>query len=321
MLRYIGYVAMPLLACALAACSASPVVSATPHAPCPDSLVEGIRLSASVAQVTVPDGVRTPSGSVKLIAGVGRRILLSADVPETLPRVRLINNSLSLYTFGGTLAGWARVVQPAGAVARESIQVSGGLLRIAPFLPGNKLRTYTQTFDVLVIPGGAPAAGLVLHTGPMWDGAGRPTAPDEFEIALDPILHMSVLDTVNATAQFDFLLLHRAGAHERWECSVQSKFLLVDHDSVLPDLWTLQASRRRVPVGRLVFYNPGVGAFPVMFDNPAVAAGFARWLSETHATRVGKYQIGLMAAVTATGFQPVGNDATTTLAVKQLGST
>jgi len=82
----------------------------------------------------------------------------------------------------------------------------------------------------------------------------------------------------------------------------------------------LQASRRRGPAGRLVFYNPGVGAFPVVFGNPAVAAGFAKWLRETHATRVGKYAIGLMAAVNATGFQPVHKNDTTTLAVRQLGS-
>src|SRR5690348_16626300 len=92
--------AVSLLDCTAAGCAAYPAVTAaTANAPCPDSVVQRVHLSASVAQVTVPDGVRTPSGTVQLTAGVGRRILLSAEVPETLPRVRLISNSLVLYTF------------------------------------------------------------------------------------------------------------------------------------------------------------------------------------------------------------------------------
>ncbi len=319
-MRNMGCITMMPLACLLAGCAAYPVLPKTSDAgECPDSVAQGVHLTASVAQVTVPDGVRAPSGSVKLIAGVGRRILLSAEVSQTLPRIRLLENSLSIYTFGGTLAGWARIVQPVGATARESIQVSGGFLRIAPLLFGSKLETHTQTIDVVVVPGGAPASGLALHPGRMWDDAGRPTAPKELQIALDPILHMTVLETVTATAQLDFTVLRRSRTHDLWECSVQSQFQLVDHDSVLPDLWTLQELEGRGPSHELALYNPRVGAFPIVFRDPARAAGFARWLSETRATRVGEYEIGLVSATSATGFQPAGKENLATLTVRQLG--
>ncbi|MGH8219214.1 MAG: hypothetical protein ACREUT_11735, partial [Steroidobacteraceae bacterium] len=179
----------------------------------------GIRLTASVAQVALPHGIEAPSGRVRLIAGVGRRILLSVEVPEGLPRSRLLENSLVLFTYGGTLAGWARIAQPAGAGARESLQVSGGFLRIAPFLPGSHLHTGTQAIDVLVVPGGVPVSGLALHPGRMWDRAGTPIAPRDLEITLDPIEHMTVFTVVDATARFDFTALERTGGSERWKCS------------------------------------------------------------------------------------------------------
>jgi hypothetical protein len=313
---------MLLLVCGLAACAESPVLpTATTPGECPNSLQAGVRLTASVAQVPIPGGVQVPSGGVRLIAGVGRRILLSLEVPEPMPRVRLLANSLAVSTYGGILAGWAQAIQPAGATAHESIQVSGDFLRIAPFVPGRRLRTYTQTIDVVVIPGGAPVSGLALRPGPMWDDAGKPTAPDRLTVVLDPILHMAELTTVEATARFDFTALQRSGNYERWECSVQSDFQLVDHASVLPSLWTLQSVER---VGArnatLALYNQHVGAFPAVFLDPATAAGFARWLGESRATRVGEYEIGLMATGNATGFQAARNEGLVELAVRQLGS-
>jgi hypothetical protein len=305
----------------LAGCAGSPVPpTAASPGECPDSLESDVRLTASVAQVSVPNGLQTSSGPVRLVAGLGRRVILSVEVPSGLPRVRLLANSLSIYTFGGILGGWARVVRPAGAGARESMQVSDDLLRVAPFITGPKLHTHTQTIDMLVVPGGAPAGAVALRPGPMWDDAGRPIAPDELKIVLDPILHMTVLDTVSATATFEFRVVHRSGAHELWECSARSNFQLVDHDSVLPNLWILQT---REGIGRkpatLALYDRSVGAFPIVLLDPATAAGFARWLSETRASRAGEYAIGTMTTANARAFQHLADDELAGLKVRQLG--
>ena len=280
----------------------------------------GVHVTASVAQVAVPDGVTAPSGRVELIAGVGRRILLSVEASPTVPRIRLLENSLAIFTYGGTLAGWARVARPAGASARESLQVSGGFLRIAPFVPGATLRAYTQTIDVLVVPGAVPVSGLALHPGRMWDDAGQPILPRELKIALDPIQHMTQFDVVDATSRFEFKGLYRHGVHAPWECSVESHFQLLDHDSALPKLWVLQrVDRTGSTHGTVALYNPRVGAFAAVFRDPATAAGFARWLSETRATRVGEYDIGLTALQKATGFSSAQNDEPADLMVEQLG--
>lgn len=313
--------ALGLVVCLLAGC-AGPRALREPVASggCPESLREGIRVTASVAQVAVPDGVKIPSGSVSLIAGVGRRVLLAVDVPRDLPRVRLLASSLEVLTFGGTLAGWASVAAPATVVGHQSIQVSDGLLRIAPFLPGERLGPYTEAVDLEVVPGGASAAGVALRLGRMWDDSSQPTTPQNLRIALVPILHLKVQDVVGATVQFDFTALHRSRAHERWQCSIESDFQLVDHRSALPSLWVLQPAQGIGPkLPALALYSQNTGAFPAVFLDPAAAAGFARWLSETHARRVGDYEVGLTSKTSATGFKIASSDDFGGFTVQQFG--
>jgi|SRR6185437_11617658 len=313
-------VAALLLAASLTGCSHAPArPDAAVSAGCPTSLAGAVHLSVSVAAASVPDGIRVPSGSVRLIAGVGRRLLLSVEV-DRVPRVRLVENSLEINTFGGTLAGWARVRRPASAEKRESLQASGNYLRLAPFLPGHALQSHTQAIDVLVLPGGESASQLALRPGRMWDKAGNPTPPGALKITLDPIQHMSVLDVVNATATLDLLAQHRSGAHEYWECAIQSDFQLVDHDSVLPGLWLLRHAKRGGGRDELAFYKPTVGTLPLIFLDPATAGGFARWLIQTHATGIAGFVIGWTASDKTTGFQAAPRTGVSDLAVKQLGS-
>jgi len=154
----------------------------------------------------------------------------------------------------------------------------------------------------------------------MWDEAGKPTAPHDLGIVLAPILHLEVQDVVDATAQLDFTALHRFHPHQRWQCSIESDFQLVDHRSALPNLWVLQpAEHIGTHFSVLALYNPNIGAFPAVFLDPATAAGFARWLSETHARRVGKYEIGFTSTKKATGLQAASNDDYGQLTVQQFG--
>ena len=94
----------------------------------------------------------------------------------------------------------------------------------------------------------------------------------------------------------------------------------MDHRSALPSLWVLQpAAHIGSKSSVLALYNQSIGSFPAVFLDPATAAGFARWLSETHARRVGKYQIGLTSKTAATGFQAASNDDYGQLTVQQFG--
>jgi hypothetical protein len=313
--------ATALLACLLAGCAATP----TPTEPaltggCPESLRQGIRITASDSQVAIPDGVRVASGAVPLMAGVGRRVLLALDVSPGVSRIRILSSSIEMLTFGGTLAGWARVVAPAAATGQQSIQAADGFLRIAPFLPGKRLAPYTETVDVVVVPGGARVAGLALHPGRMWDAAGRATQPKDLAVALVPILHLKVLDVVTATARLEFTAVPRSHRHERWQCSIESDFELVDHRAALPNLWVLQPAERigsNQPV--LALYNARVGAIAAVFRDPATASGFARWLRETHARRIGKYDVGFTSKTIAAGFQPASGEGPGELSVQELG--
>lgn len=154
----------------------------------------------------------------------------------------------------------------------------------------------------------------------MWDDSGRPTAPPDLRVFLAPILHLKVQDVVRATAQLDFTVLHASRPHERWQCSIESDFQLVDHRAALPDLWVLQPEGdigSKHPV--LALYSRNSGAFPAVFLNPATAASFARWLSETRASRVGGYEIGLTSSMDATGFKATSNGDFGELAVQQFG--
>lgn len=313
--------ATALLACLLAGCAGPRALKGpTGDGACPKPLRQGIRITTSVAQVAIPDGVRVPSGPVRLVAGVGRRVLIAVDVPQGLPHVRLLSSSLEMLTFGGTLAGWARVVAPGAAIGHQSIHASDGLLRIDPFVPVGKLGSYTETIDLLVVPGGAPAAGLALRPGRMWDDLGRPMEPRDLGIVLSPIQHLKVFDVVSATVRLDWVIRQRSRPHERWQCSTESDFQLVDHRSALPRLWVLQPAEgtgATHPV--LALYSPTVGTFPAVFLNPATAAGFARWLRETRARRVGDYEIGLTSQTSATGLQDVSNADFGGLTVQQFG--
>lgn len=267
----------------------------------------------------VPGGLSVPSGSVKLIAGVGRRLLLSVEAAP-LGHLRLVRNALEITTLGGTLGGWARVDRPASAGERESIQVAGGYLRVAPFLPGRTLRSYTQAIDLLVLPGGKSVSELAALPGSLWDEAGAPIQPKLLRIRLEPIQHMSVLDVVDASAQLDLIAQHRSGAHELWECHIQSDFQLVDHDSVLPRLWTLRQATRGAPNRELALYTPAMGALPLLFLDPATAGAFARWLGQTHVSHVSGFDIGWIAPENPAGFQAALDPGASNLAIDQLGS-
>jgi hypothetical protein len=237
--------------------------------------------------------------------------------------VRLLGNSLSILTYGGVLAGWARVVDPPMAADSESIAAQGGWLQIAPFISGSRLHAQTQTVDLLVIPGGQPIAGLALQPGPMWRRDGAPMPPDRIRFRLVPEFHMTQLHAVDATATFRFAARHLTGAHEHWECSIPTNFTLVNRESGLPSLWVLRTTGSHAPAGAgrvLALYSRRIGVFKAAFLNPDSARNFALWESETHATRTGGFALGFIGQSSHTPFTPISAAASHMLAVAQWGA-
>jgi hypothetical protein len=244
-----------------------------------------------------------------MVAGTGRRVLLAVHVKRPLPPMRLVAGSLDILTFGGTLAGWARIVEPRSAVRRESIDVEGGWLQIAPFLPGRRLHARSEAVDLLVVPGGGPRAQLALRPGPLWNAHGQPMAARSLRVRLVPEIHMTRLHAVEATASFRFVVRHLSAAHERWRCTIATRFPLVDHEAARPDLWVLTYKPPRGAArAALALYSARTGAFEAVFLDPQTARAFAHWMGAVRARRAGAFRLGFIDG-NGGGFAPLESQA------------
>lgn len=98
-----------LLVC-IAACSTTPPHRAEfsggyPIYHCPESLEGAVRLSAE-ARPTSIDLSAVRQTSIATTGAVGRRVSIGAIPAGLRPEDRVIWSSLTLSTFGGTVAGW-----------------------------------------------------------------------------------------------------------------------------------------------------------------------------------------------------------------------
>ena len=285
--------AAALALAALAGCATPP--AALDPGGCPRALRSAVVVSVSVSSVARSNGAFTGGGVVPQIAGTERRLLLAVHVMRSAPRVQLLADTLDLLTYGGTLAGWARVVQPRDAERRESLAADGGWLEIAPFLPGAHLHSRTEALDVQVVPGGHPRSLLVVRPSALWSHDGRARPAREVALHFSAVSHMTRLHAVDASATFHFRVQHLRGAHEQWNCSRARNFTLVTRDQALPDLWVLRnRPPGHAPAETLAVSDPRRGAFPLVFLDPQSARAFARWVHQRHAWRVRQDVLGLI---------------------------
>jgi hypothetical protein len=167
-----------------------------------------------------------------------------------------------------------------------------------PFLSGSAptLKAQTIALDVFVTPGSVPIDEPVISTGALWSADEKPTQPDSLRITLMPMRHLTVFDAVEGTVALEVtaaVAAHRP-AREYWRCSFSTHFELIDHESVLPDLWVLRkAGVRRAESRSLELNDPVTGPFRAIFNDPRAARGFAAWLRATHAEHVGPYRLGM----------------------------
>jgi hypothetical protein len=259
-----------------------------PDQTCPQQLQGQIRLIASAIPRTVPADLAVDPDALNEVRG--SRILLSVAPADVARGMRVISSTLTVTTFGGTFKGWALIGN--GAEKRGALDIIPGRLRLTPFLSKSKLEAQSMSLDVWVAPGAAPIDEMALSAVSLWDADRHPIAPEALQVSLLPLRHFTTYDLVEATINLDFVVQQGRAS---WQCSVQRHITLVDHDSAAPPLWDLRKAPEKTAVSELwlALFGPKSGPSRAIFTSPAEANGFAAWLRETHATRVGPYQLGL----------------------------
>jgi hypothetical protein len=288
---------------------------------CPQRIQEEVKVAASAAAMSIPRNLAPADNSNGL---VGRRLVISLSPGTAAAGLHLVSNAVSITTFGGTLEGMGNTNEGAGSgtgvggatgsganthaaadtAGRRSritqisdvraIDVTPGRLRIAPFLVGSTLQPQTVSIDLLVTPGGSPLDEMAVATEALWDSQLHPLSPDRAAISLTPLRHFTMYDQVEATLSLDYVVTRSRAARTQWTCSAENRFTLVDRTATAPNLWDL---RKPAEFGRsewwLALFSANAGPFRAIFTSPADARGFAGWLRQTHALRVGAYQVGM----------------------------
>jgi hypothetical protein len=295
-----------------------------------------VKVFASGVPRTIPPELIVDTGVANGV--LGRRVLVSVSPNGAARGVRILSSTLTATTFGGTFEGWAAIERdstgraPAGI--GRAMDVSPGRLRLAPFLSGSTLQPQSISLDLLVVPGAVPVDEMAVSAPQLWSEDRRPISAEALQISLTRLRHFSVYDAVEATIKLEFVASGSRSASDRWECSVENRVTLVDRAAVAPPLWDLRKTADR---GRsefwLALFDQRTGPFRAIFTSPADATGFARWLRQTHSTRVGPYQLGMFRPEYSDdarrtlpvehsvidSFQPASSDDLNDLAVGRLG--
>lgn len=279
-----------LAGCTAAAPRLGEALSASP-ADCPDELRERVRVVASATAISLPDAVVPQASTGQPQELVARRLLISASPARDVAGVKILGSALTVYVVGGTFAG------SASAARNRALEVIPGRLRIDPFFNTSRLHPENLALDVTVLPGGAPADKMTVSLSPLWTPDRHPIPPETLQITLSAQRHLTNFDVVEARARLDVDGTRQKGSRDLWRCSYETRFTLVDHDSVLPALWDLRTgSGRGKPKRWLALFEPALGPFRAIFTSAEAAQAFATWLRVTGATHAGPYQLGLFGA-------------------------
>jgi hypothetical protein len=274
-------------------------------AACPAEFQDEVRIAASAVPWKIPADLAQGDG---LNSMLGRRILVSISPKGEAYGMHIASSELAATPFGGTFRGWAQFASSSkqnGVEAVElghetvasqasGIEVTPGRLRLTPFLRTSKLGHQTLLLDVILAPGAEPLDEMVISAGDFWDASLHPLPPERINLSLEPLRHYTVYDQVDAVVSSTFTIAASPAASATTQCTAETRLALVDRASSTPPLWDL---RKSVPTGRsewwLALSDARTGSHRVIFKNPAEADGFASWLQQTHALRIGRYQVGV----------------------------
>lgn len=254
-----------------------------PAAECPVEFQDQVRIAASAVPWAIPAELAQGQDLNSLL---GRRISVSISPIGNTYGMQIASSELAISPFGGTFRGWAQLSATSG------IDVSPGRLRITPFVRTGKLQPQTLSVDVILSPGAEPMDEMVISASALWDGGLHPLAPERTGISLELLRHYTVYDEVDGIVSSTFVTASAASTTA--VCTAETRVALVDRASATPPLWDLRLS---APAGRsewwLAISDQQTGPRRVIFKSPAEADGFANWLHQTHALRVGGYQLGV----------------------------
>jgi hypothetical protein len=274
-------------------------------APCPAEFQDDLRIAASAVPWKIPADLAPGDG---LNSVLGRRILVSISPQSAAYGMKIVASELTVTPFGGTFRGWAQLASnpkqdgleavelghEAVAAEASGIEVTPGRLRITPFARTPKLRPQTLLLDVILAPGAEPLDEMVISAGAFWDASRQPLPPERINMSLEPLRHYTVYDQVDAIVSSTFVTARSAAVSATTQCTAETRVALIDRAAAIPPLWDL---RKSVSTGRsewwLALADPQTGSHRVIFKNPAEADGFASWLRQTHALRIGRYQVGV----------------------------
>lgn len=282
-----------LLAAGCKSSSSTTPLGGISEADCPDDIEKQITLSASAISLNPPAPLTINAEVGNYPAKVARRVMIAVTAQDRARDMRVLSSTLSMTTLGGTLAGWAAIGPD--LASSNAVDVIPGRLRIRPFLGTAKLKNQTMAVDVFISPGSVPIDEMTVATTPLWTAEQQAVQPDAVQLELSTVRHLSVFDVVEGTVQLELLGAPSRSAREHWHCSFVSRFELVDHDSVLPDLWGLRVIGGHATANQwLALDDPTYGPFRAVFVNPERARGFAAWLRATTTTRVSQYTLGVL---------------------------
>ena len=272
--------------------SGARTASAPTEVDCPDDIQSQVRLTASAVPLTFPAALNINAHSADHPALVARRVIVGVAPMGTARGITIFSSNLSLTTIGGTLAGWASIGHD--LAASSAVDVIPGRLRIRPFTAGSRLSAQTMALDIFLTPGSSPIDESAITTSALWNAGRQPTAPGNLRITLTPVRHLTAFDFVKGTFSLELTAARKRSAHEHWRCSFTRQLELIDHESVLPEIWVLRKpAQPGAPSQWLAFNDPTTGPFRAVFTDLQTARGFASWLRETRTPTVGPYQLGL----------------------------
>jgi hypothetical protein len=268
-------------------------------------------LNVSSLPIAMPPDL-APDGPNATHGAVARRITV-LFAPASVREVGSVAWSrVTLRLYGGTIDGWTRVrsegvsievAAPAeketaskrsGDSERTMVDVAPGALTLTRSAVSRTPLSNAITTDVLILPGGVPVDEPLVRIPALWNRDGKPLAPDDIRVDLEPTRHVPGYDLIESDVVLDYAAVPR-GAHTACRGSVRTRAVLVDQDGVRQPLWDLGFSpTTNTPRGQwLALRDSSVGAFRAVFDSPSAATSFANWVRATQATHVGGYQIGL----------------------------
>ncbi len=250
---------------------------------CPSELERQVTLSGSSVPITVPAEIALAHPGAQTL--LGRRIILAVTVGDRARGLRLFSSSLSISTVGGTFAGWAELERDARP--GRALDLLPGRIRIRPFL--GALQAQTTSLDALLIPGGVAVDEMTVSMPALWTEDQRPIEPQALQPTFNPARHFTAFDAVSATITLELVL---GKSSHRWTCSFDTEVRLTGREETLPPLWGLtRIARGGPPKLWIALYERSKGPIRAVFNDPASAQGFARWLGETAATRAGDYRL------------------------------